>query len=144
MIIFFYKLRRGYVFLITVLFVGIVGLSIMSTYFILSTAALQNGWSLEQSAQALGYAETCAEHALRELTENSNYGGQDTFNFMDDITGTCEVLRVGGSGNNNRTVCAEGIAGTSTRRLEILVDQILPTVKISSWQEVFLFTACIY
>jgi len=136
--------RRGYVFLITVLFVGVIGLSIMSTYFILSTAALQNGWSLEQSAQALANAETCAEHGLHALTENANYDGQDVLSFIEDLGGTCEILRVGGSGNNNRTVCTEGVAGTSTRRLEILVDQLLPTVKVSSWQEVSIFSACSY
>lgn len=136
--------RRGYVFLITVLFVGIIGLSIVSTYFILSTAALQNGWSLEQSAQALANAESCAEIALQSLTQNSNYDGQDVVTFTEDIGGTCEVLRVGGSGNNNRTVCTEGIAGKSTRRLEILIDQVLPNVKVSSWQEVPIFSVCSY
>lgn len=144
MIALFSTRRQGYVFLITVLFVGIIGLSIMSTYFILSTASLQNGWALEQSAQSLAYAETCAEQALHSLTVNTNYSGEEFLAFEEDLGGSCEILRVGGSGNTNRTLCVEGIAGDSTRRLEILIDRVLPSVQISSWQEVSFFTVCSY
>lgn len=136
--------RRGYVFLITVLFVGIIAFSIMGTYFILSTAALQNGWSLQQAAESLAYAESCAERALLRLQNDSGYTGQEFIAFDEPIEGSCEILVIGGSGNTNRTVCVEGIVGDSTRRLEILVERLLPSVQIFSWQEVALFTACAY
>ncbi len=87
----------------------------------------------------MAQAQACAEYALKELRKDPSYAGND---IMSLGTGSCEILPVGGIGNNNRLICTEGQVGDVFRRLEIVVRDVLPKVKISSWQEVSLFTLC--
>jgi hypothetical protein len=133
--------RDGYVYLLTVLFIGIIAFSVVGTYLVLSISSLQNGITVEYAAQALLNASTCAERGLLSLQNDANYGGEESFTLSD---GTCEILEPVGSGNNNRSLCTEGISGNSTRRIEIVISQLLPSMKVFSWREVADFSACSY
>ena len=82
-----------------------------------------------------------ARRALFELRSDSSYGGSETIAMGN---GTCEILVVGGTGNENRTICVEGVRGDVARRMEILITRLLPSVTITSWQEVTAFTSCSY
>ncbi len=133
--------RGGYIFLISVLFVSAIAVSVLGSYLLLSIVSLQNGMTFQQSAQSLEYANTCAERGLMQLFLDSSYSGNETMNFSD---GSCAILVVGGYGNENRTLCTEGIAGSHTRRMEILISRLLPSIQIFAWQEVATITACSY
>ena len=135
------RVRHGYIFLLSVLVVGVIASAVVVSLVLLGLAARRSGFTYQQSAQALALAHTCAERGLGTLREDNAYGGGVAVSFPE---GSCEILLVGGSGNENRTLCAEGIAGTTVRRLEIVIDRILPETKIFSWQEVDLFTFCEY
>jgi len=135
------KSRDGYIFLLTVLFIGIIAFSVVGSYLVLSVGSLQNGLAFQQASQSLANANTCVERGLMELQNDSSYSGQELFTLQE---GTCEILETGGSGNDNRTLCTEGISGNSTRRLEIVVKQLLPQVTIYSWREVAEFYSCSY
>ena len=87
----------------------------------------------------MAFAQGCSEYALWQLRENPAYAG-DQIVTID--TGTCEILPIGGIGNNNRLLCIEGRMGDTYRRIEIVVQEILPKTKIASWQEVSIFTLC--
>lgn len=133
--------RDGYVFLVTVLFTGAIAMSIVGSYVLLSIVSLENSLTYQRSTEALALAQTCIERGIRTLQEDSNYAGQVIIPFD---AGSCEILQIGGFGNENRTVCAEGIADNHTRRLEVVIANLLPSTQIYSWQEVASFTACSY
>lgn len=134
-------IRCGYVFLLSVLFAGVIAVAITATMLMLGWLAIANSQIMQQSSKALMLAQSCAEHALLQLYEDNTYAGLESITNFD---GTCAILRVGGAGNENRTVCIEGTSGASTRRLEIVLQRLLPSVLVYSWQEVKMFTSCTY
>lgn len=134
--------KPGYIFLVSVLFVGAIALSVLGVYLLLSVASLQNGQLLESSSQAMQNAQQCTEYVLDTLLENNGYLGSEVVDLGD--AGECYVLQVGGYGNENRTVCIEGTQGNITRRLEIILERILPSIQVYSWTEVASITACSY
>ncbi len=131
--------RSGYVLLLSILFIGVICATIFSSMLLLGINALQVTHSLEQSGQALSLAQGCADYALLQLRTTQDYLGNEVMTYD---TGTCEVLAIGGTGNTNRLLCTEGQAGDSVRRLEIVVQQILPQTTIGTWQEVANFSLC--
>lgn len=133
--------KPGYIFLLSVLVVGAIAVAITTSVLLLSTSAARTGLSLQQASEALAYAQACADHALLLLQSDNTYVGREQ---MAVGGGTCEILSVGGIGNENRTLCTEGFRGDTARRIEILIERILPSVTISTWQEVSSFVSCSY
>lgn len=131
--------RSGFVLLITVLIVGAIGTAILSSLLLLGISANKVSLSVQESAQALGAAQACAEYALLQLRESPNYTGSESLSLDGHA---CDIHLINGAGNTNRSICVEGRAGDSYRRLEIVVDTILPVTKVFSWQEVPLFLLC--
>lgn len=131
--------KNGYILLITVLIVGAIASAILSSVLLLGISLNQVSLSVLQANQALALAQGCAEHGLLRLHESPAYAGNE---FIAIGTNQCEILSVGGIGNNDRVLCAEGTMGDSVRRLEIVVNQVLPQTTIYSWQEVSVFTLC--
>lgn len=136
------KSRDGYTFLLSVLFAGAIATVVMGSIMLLSWRSMRNGEVMHQSNAALAEAMLCAEHALLSLHNNSYYSGDETLDHGDD--GECYILPVGGSGNENRTVCTEGMYRDSVRRTEVIIQRLLPSVRIFSWNEVENFTTCSY
>lgn len=131
--------RKGYAFLVGVLAIGAVGAATTISMILVGLAAYQSGEAVWESAQAWEYANTCAERALQYLRDDLSYAGEEEFTFK---YGSCEILSIGGSGNENRTLCAEGILGDTARRVEVSVLRLFPSVVITDWKEVFDFTLC--
>ncbi len=131
--------RSGYILLITILVIGAVASAILSSLMILGISANQVSFSVVQANQSLANAQACAEYGLMKLRQSPSYAGNE---FITIGTDQCEILPVGGIGNNNRVICAEGKVGDSVRRLEVVINQVLPQTKIYSWQEVAVFSLC--
>jgi hypothetical protein len=133
------KKQSGYILLITILIIGAIASAILSSLLLLGISSTQVSFSVQQSEEALAAAQACAEYALLKLRQSPSYAGSE---FRTVGSYTCEVLAIGGIGNNNRALCTEGTSGDAIRRLEIAVNQILPQTKVFSWQEVSVFTLC--
>ncbi len=131
--------QKGYILLITILFVGAIASAILSSVLLLGTSSNQVSLSVLEANQALAQAQGCAEYALRALRDSPYYAGGEIVTLG---AGTCEVLPVGGIGNSNRLICTEGKVQDTVRRLEVIVSQLLPATTIYSWQEVPVFTLC--
>lgn len=131
--------RDGYIFLVSVLVIGVIASATATSLLLLGWAAEQNGFTVVQSGRAFEYAQTCAERALRSLKKDPGYGGEQTVSFE---WGECEVMVVGGNGNVDRTVCIEGRSGEHIRRMEIDIERLFPSTVITSWTEVPDFTLC--
>lgn len=131
--------RGGFVFLLSVLVIGVIVTEMAMSLILLGVAAQQSGLTVAQTAQAFGNAQTCAERALRNLRSDLSYDGGETVVLEN---GSCSIAHTGGGGNANRALCVQGDSGRSTRRIEISIRQIYPSVKITSWREVSSFTLC--
>ncbi len=131
--------QSGYILLITILVIGAIASAILSSLMILGISANQVSFAVLQANQSLANAQACAEYGLMKLRQSPSYAGSE---FITIGTDQCEILSVGGIGNNNRVLCAEGKVGDSVRRLEVVINQVLPQTKIYSWQEVAVFSLC--
>ncbi len=134
------SVHEGYILLISVLVIGSIASLILVSLLMLGGSANQVGFAVEQATQSLAGSQACAEYAMQELRTSLSYAGNQirTLNL-----GTCEIMQIGGTGNNNRLICIESQVGDTIRRLEIVVSQVLPETKIDSWQEVSKFSLCL-
>ncbi len=135
----FHSSRSGYILLMTILMIGAIASAILSSLLLLGISANHVSLSVLQANQSLSIAQGCAEYGLLKLRQSPTYMGNE---FVTIGVHTCEILPVGGIGNNNRVLCLEGKVGDTVRRLEIAVSQVLPQTKIFSWQEVSVFSLC--
>jgi len=129
----------GYIFLISVLVIGVIAAATSTSLLLLGWAAEQNGLLLVQSARSYEYAQTCIERSLRALRADVSYSGNETIAFT---FGSCQINAITGSGNDDRNICVTGYSGDSVRRVEVHVDAVYPSGSIESWQEVSSFTGC--
>jgi hypothetical protein len=131
--------RPGYAFLITILLIGALSTSLVVTVLLLSTSWSKDVITVRDGAQALALARSCAERTIVRLREDPGYAGNEDLTVNDH---SCHVGTVGGTGTTNRTICTSGAIGDSVRRIEISLSAILPSVLITSWEEVPSFTLC--
>lgn len=129
----------GYMFLVTVLVIGAMSAATAVSLMLLGWAAEQNGYLVQQTAQADEYARSCFERAVRTLRADPSYAGSETITFS---IGSCFIRPVTGDGWNDRRLCIEGRSGQSVRRLEATVSELFPTVRLSSFAEVANFSLC--
>lgn len=131
----------GYILLISILIIGTIASAVVVSLMLLGTGAARTGFAIEQSAKAIALSQACSEYALLKLRTNPAYGGDEIVTtFVGG--GACEILTTGGAGNNNRILCTEAVVGTVSRRMEIIVQQLLPKTLVYSWQEVPYFSLC--
>lgn len=131
--------RNGYILLVSILIIGAVCSAILSSLLLIGTNSSHVGISAGESVEALSLASSCAEYGLLRLRTSLGYAGNEVLTYG---RGACELLAIGGTENDNRILCAEGQVGDAVRRLEIVVKQVVPQTKISSWQEVSTFSLC--
>ncbi|MFH0770029.1 MAG: hypothetical protein V1926_01485 [Candidatus Peregrinibacteria bacterium] len=133
--------RNGYVFLMSVLFIGAIATAVASTSLLLGWMEMRDSRVFERSSRAFLLAQNCADRGVMELFNDNAFVGGTTVTTED---GECSILLTGGSGNENRTLCAEGVSGGAVKRLEIVLQRILPSVHVLAWREVSHFTLCSY
>ncbi len=122
------------------LIIGVIASTVVSSLLLLGNESSIGSAAVEQSSSAFSIAQGCSEAALQKLRTIPNYTGSETIVF--DTNAQCQILAIGGTGNENRFICAEGQVGDSIRRIEIIVSQVLPDTQIYSWKEVQIFTLC--
>lgn len=131
--------RGGYVLLLSVLIIGAVAAVVLPSLLFLGINAGQVSFTIGQSAQALAAADACAEYGLLQLKNSMSYQGNEVLSLNGEA---CSLLPIGGMGNDHRLLCAQGQAGDTVRRIEIIVRQVSPQMAIDSWQEVSSFSLC--
>ena len=141
------ELEKGYILVVTVLFIGAILVATTASLLLLGWAAEQNGVVYNQTNQALEAARGCMDIAIQQLRIDSTYGGNETYALPNSL-GTCNVLVIQGNGWRNRTICTEGasgsatLGGTSTRRMIAVISQFFPRVVISRSEEVDSTSEC--
>lgn len=129
---FFARHVRGFISLLSVIIFGAVGVAIVTTLILLGTGSSQMGLISQQSMQAAGLADACAELALQQVKYSLLASGTTTLSFS---TGSCSY-GIANLGGQSRDVTAVGTVSSVTRGVAIILDQITPTIHIVSWQDV--------
>ena len=123
---------KGYVALISVLAVGTVGVVVVTGVILLGLSWSRTSFTAEQSFQAKALADACVEEALQQIKDSIPFTGNGTLTFG---RGSC-AYTVTNNGAQNRSVVSVGTVGVVVRRVSVTLDKILPSINITSWQEV--------
>lgn len=128
------QLRRnkGYITLISVIIFGVLGLAVAVSLLLLGLGASKSSLAIEQSAQAKGAADACAEAGLQAIRSDSNYSGSANLTLG---AASCAFTVTKGA-DENRIVSASGASGTIIRKVKVTLDKISPQLNLTSWQEV--------
>jgi len=126
------NVSHGYITLISVLVVGAVGIAITTSLILLGVGSSRTSFAVEQSNQAKGLANACAEEALQQIRDSTPYTGSGNLALGQ---GTC-TYTVTSQGGQDRTITASGTVGTIVRKVSIVITKISPSITISTWQEV--------
>ena len=126
-------MNRGYITLISVLVVGAVGTAIALSLLLLGNGTSRTSFALQQSAQARGLANACAEEALEQIRDSTPFTGSGNLT-LDQGTCTYTVTNTAPPGQE-RQVIASGTVGTIVRKITITITTINPFIIVSQWQE---------
>ena len=124
--------HKGFITLVTVLVVGVVGLSIATSVILLGVGISKTGIAVQASHQARALAVACGEEALQQIRNSTDFSGSGNLSLGQ---GSCSYTVAVGSGEA-RTITATGTVSTVVRKVNIIISQINPTITVSSWQEV--------
>lgn len=128
-----YRNNKGFVTLVAVLVIGVVGLTVAVALLLLGLGFSRTSYDLKQSGDARSFADACADEALNRLRLDINYGGGETISFEG---GDCDILPIIDSGTETPTIQVEGRAGNMHRRIEIELLQVQPRIVTGSWREI--------
>jgi len=121
----------GYITLVSVLVMGAIGVAITVSIILLGVGSSQTSFVDERSNQAKGLVNACVEEALQQIHDSISFTGSGTFMFGQ---GTCGYMVTNGGGSN-RTIVSSSTIGVMIRKVTVQINQLNPTIHISSWQE---------
>ena len=124
--------HKGFITLISVLVVGAVGVAIATSLILLGLGSSRTSFAIEQSNQAKGIANACAEEALQQIRDSTPFTGSGNLTLGQGIC----AYTVTNQGGQNRTITSSGTVGAIIRKVKIIIDKINPTIQVISWQEV--------
>lgn len=126
---------KGFMTLVSVLVVGAIGTAMAVGVLLSGVIHIRSSLTGQQSQRAKGMANACAEEALQRIWTLSTFTGSGNLTLG---SGTC-TYTVTNLGGTNREINAIGLAGSATRKVEVQITQVTPTITVSSWQEVSSF-----
>jgi len=127
--------KKGFVILLSVLIIGVIGLSIALYLLTAGLVFSKSSFNLEQSNQTKMLANTCAEYGLYKISSCTSTEGIFNLNLTE---GNCTYSVIKQS-ETSRTIESQGNVSNVTRRVKIEVDELEPVVHVNSWQEVASF-----
>jgi hypothetical protein len=104
------SIQRGYITLLTVLIITAVGMGLTISHLISAADTDTTIMVLQESAEALSYADACTELALLAIESTEGYQATETSTFA---YGSCSYAVTAASATS--TIATEGIAGRASR-----------------------------
>lgn len=123
---------RGYIALLSVIVLGIVGTSIMLSVILSGISALKTDSAIEKSSQAKNMATSCSEEALQKILET---GTTSSSGSLAIASGTCSYLITTASGTT-LIIQATGIVSSITSKIKVIIATTTPSIVLSSWEDV--------
>ncbi len=124
--------QDGYIALTSVLVISAIVLVLVVGAFNLSLVEMEKGSVRYNAEKAISWANLCAEEALQEIREDSDYTTEGK-NYGDVPNNDGCSFTV--SGDWPKTIQSTGFFQEHTRRLEITVSDDDPLLVIESWEE---------
>jgi hypothetical protein len=124
--------RRGYVALLSVIFISATGVMIMISVIAAGVNASRTDFATQQSGVARAMASSCAEEALQRILESGITSGTDSLTLA---SGTCSYT-ISSTGGQNITIRATGVKDAAMAKILVEVATTTPSIVLSSWQEV--------
>ena len=125
------KRKKGYITLISMLVIAVVGTSLVAATLFNGVGSFKTSISTGQAQEALVLAETCAEKALEEIWLADDYAGSGNINLGN---GACNYSVSGVS--VPKTIAAAGSVGPVVKKISVTVDNLHPYITTSAWQEI--------
>ena len=122
----------GFATLAGILMVGAIGAATATLVLFFGSDFSRSVLSAQQSYEAKALARACADSALLEIHDNISYTG---FGNLVLSQGSCEYA-ITVTGPTGRLIQSSGTVGEVTRNIEISISRLMPTISISSWQDV--------
>lgn len=126
--------QQGYVILLSVLVVGVIGMAITIAVLQLGASHIQTSITGVHAIDASYVAESCIEEAIEQLRRDSTYAAGDSITF--DGGAECTISAVAGTGTTNRTIQVIATSDSITQRYEVIISDVAAPVDISSWNYV--------
>ena len=109
--------EHGYVALLSVLVAGAVATAIATALLLQGTDSQRETLIIQQSLQARGLADACAEEALQQLHDAATFTGSNNLTLG---TGSC-TYTVTNTGPTTRTITANSTVGNVVRKITVYV-----------------------
>ncbi|MDO8424635.1 MAG: hypothetical protein Q7S70_01700 [bacterium] len=122
---------NGYIALISILIISAVLLITAVGSSLLSISEANIGLKKSQGSEVFYSATACAEEALQKIRESPSFSGSGNLAVGE---GNCGYA-VENLGDQNRLVTASGTIQNATGKIKIAIDQVLPNIHITSWQQ---------
>jgi len=126
--------QSGFVALISTIIISAVVLLLIVGAFTISTIEIDKSKAKYNSENAFAWANLCAEEALQEIRENSEYTATDT--TYGNINASGCSFSVSGDWVGGKIIQSTGTFSDHTRRIKIVVIDYNPKLVIDSWEEV--------
>lgn len=121
----------GYITLLSVVIFSAVSVAIVTTVLFLGSQSLSSSRDQELGAYGRQILDACIEEALERIKDLESFTGFGSLSFGN---GTCSY-QVTNNGGTNRTVTASSTSGTIVRKAQATLNQINPTIHITSWSD---------
>lgn len=125
-------MNKGFATLFAVIIVGSVTLTLVFTLAIITLSSSRTTSAFSSSFRAKSVTNACAEQALMEIRNNTNYVGTGSLTLGGQGC-TYTVINTGG---NSREIQAISTINVFARKLKVTISEISPKIIISSWKEV--------
>jgi len=124
------KRQSGVAILISVLIIGALAFVVVISTMAIGVSVYQSSFDLQRGVQVRGLSNVCFQEAIKQIIESGSASGNITLS-----TGICNytILNLGG---DDREIRSEGQAGDYYNRVKIIIDQISPSINITSYEEV--------
>lgn len=124
--------KPAYVTLISVIIVGAVVLAIVLFMVSSGLDATNNSAVYLNSTRAEFLADACAEEALQQIRDNTNFTGTNNISFGSNIC----AYTVTNTGGETRTINASSTILNNVKKVRVLVSALSPKITLTSWLEV--------
>jgi hypothetical protein len=126
------KARGGYAAILSVLIMGAAALAVSLALLTTGTDAMRSAATVQLAVAARAMARSCAEEALQQIHDNSNYTGSGSFGTAPDYC----TYTVTSTGSSTRSIVTTGFSGDVVKKMQINATIGVSSISITSWQEV--------
>jgi hypothetical protein len=123
--------EQGFIALISVLILGAIGTSIITTLLLLGINSSKTDLALINSNQAKALANACAEEAIT-IVKLSPLSESSANLTIGEGSCTYSISTLGGL----KSITSSGTVGAIVRKVSISLSSTSPTIVIASWQEI--------